>query len=260
MNSISSKIEEHTMNRLLKLCTMSLLLLLLTAATFAQEVLPLPVINTESAPRGLSITLNSPVNFGAINPLNAMSWAHIGAPGYTVKFKILQTGQTLSWKPQVTCAAVCTTTNQPVDLFNLAKDGNDVDWTVVGTVNGVKHTSETRRAILNEVQGVTGLTPSHFSEVYRNDVTVLKWSHDDINKKYVVTLKNADTGAIVIKQTVLSATQCWDASPYDLCALSINPFMLAKNTSYIWTLKITGFTGEKTTSGGFVFTTKGDRP
>lgn len=252
------------MNRTLKLIAFLVCIFTFSITTLAQDALPLPAAADEDAPR-TTIVLDKPGYFHAISPGVVFQWTNIaGASGYDIKFYIHQTKQTLMWDPGVFCSAKCNTLGDPTELFEIARTGYDVDWTVITKVNGVKVKSEARRGIINEVGIASPLSPDHLAQAPRNQFTMFKWAHQGLVVKYTLVVKNANTGEIVLKAKMPVANYCWDSIPYDLCQFSFGGAhptvqqVLKENKHYIWFVKSLGPTGETAKSNTFHLFTLSD--
>jgi hypothetical protein len=255
------------MNRLIKLVVFTVFAAAFSITALAQDVLPVPeTTSTDASPRAGSVTLQSPVVFGAIQPGGSYWWTPIGGGAtYTVKFKILLTGQIIKWKPQVSCYIYCVTSGDPGELFAAGHDGYDVSWQVIANVNGETSKSEVRRGILNEVNAPSLLSPNHYEQIWRNEVTGFKWNHPAMVTKFTLIVRDFDSGQTVLKTVIQPTTNCWHSSPYDLCAWTfggVNPSVqqvLKENRHYVWFVKVVGPTGERAKSGKFHLFTLSDR-
>ncbi len=244
------------MTRLLRFTGLALFTLIFTMTAFAQDAMPLPgradVLNTRAA-----ITLIQPAVFGGITPTTIFKWSDIGAKKTILVFRMVNNGQVFKWTPVISCnGTVCQTQNLPGALFDMTSDSSVVDWSVVSTLNGIKHKSEKRRLTVEEVTAPTPLTPYHQQQLPVISLNAFTWEHPATAAKYQFILKDYDTGAVIVKQGVNVATSCWDSVPYDRCQWQVTPGLLQANHHYVWWLVVTGVTGEKATSAKFNVLTK----
>jgi hypothetical protein len=239
------------MNRLLKLVVFIVFAAAFSITALAQDVLPVPEYSAEATVIG-NIATYGPANNGEISVMSPLMWENIGAITYNIKFKIISTGQVITWKPQFMCAPQCMNYEYPMPLFNAVRDGEKVKWWVTATVDGAPYKSVKMTAFVNEVDAPFSLSPSGNNIIARDNIDRLMWNMSDLTVDYKLVVKNANTGSVVLKRTLNSNDVC--DSTDDLCAFvfgGANPAVdsiFNHNTPYKWFVVATGVSGEKAKS------------
>lgn len=241
------------MYRSLKFLIFAVLAAALSAAALAQEVLPVPEYGAESSPRFNSIAIYGPASNGEISAMSPLMWEDIGVESYKIKFKIVRTGQVITWKPQFMCTPHCMNYAYPTPLFNAARDGDKVKWWVTAKAGGNIFKSAKMTAFVNEVDAPSSLSPSGESTIALHNIEYLMWDASDIVVKYKVVIKNARTGKVVFKRNLNAPGSLCDYTQQS-CRYSFggdNPAVdsiFKANKDYKWFVIATGVSGERAKS------------
>jgi hypothetical protein len=240
------------MNRLLKLVLFTVFAAALSVTALAQDVLPMPEYSAEAAPKAYAIATYGPAQNGEISIMNPLMWEDIGVDSYKIKFKIVSTGQVISWSPQFMCTPQCMNYEYPTVLFNAVRDGEQVKWWVTAKSGDTVFKSAKMTAFVNEVDAALSLSPSGNNVIAHDNIDRLMWNMSDLTIDYKLVVKNAGTGQVVLKLTLNSNDVC--DSTDDLCAFSFggaNPSVdsvFDYGTDYKWFVVSTGASGEKAKS------------
>jgi hypothetical protein len=240
------------MNRLLKLVIFTVFAAAFSVTALAQDVLPVPEYGAEAAPKAYAIATYGPAQNGEISIMSPLMWEDIGVDSYKIKFKIVATGQVISWSPQFMCTPQCMNYEYPTVLFNAVRDGEQVKWWVTAKVGETVYKSAKKTAFVNEVDAPVSLSPSGNNVIARDNIDRLMWNMSDLTIDYKLVVKNAETGQVVLKRTLNSNDVC--DSTDDLCAFvfgGANPAIASvfnHGTPYKWFIVSTGVSGEKAKS------------
>src|SRR5690606_15557148 len=137
------------MNRLLKLVLFTVFAAAISVTALAQDILPVPEYAAGAAPKALPIATYGPAQNGEISIMSTLMWEDIGVESYKIKFKIISTGQVMSWTPQFTCMAHCTSSGYPAALFDAVHDGDLVKWWVTAKAGDTVFKSAKLAAFVN---------------------------------------------------------------------------------------------------------------
>ena len=246
------------MKRLLKLVIFTVFAAAFSVTALAQDVLPVPEYGMEATVIG-NIDTYGPANNGEISVMSPLMWQNKGAAEYTLKFKVISTGQVITWKPQFMCAPQCMNYEYPMPLFNAVRDGEKVKWWVSAKIDGTLYKSTKLTATVNEVDAPFSLSPSGGNTIAVQNIQYLMWNMSDLAVKYKVVVKNAATGEVIFKRGLNSNDVC--DSVDDLCKFvfgGANPTVnsvLKSGKSYQWFVVATGVSGEKAKSMAVSFNT-----
>jgi hypothetical protein len=249
------------MNRLLKLVIFTLFAAAFSVTALAQDVLPVPEYSAEAAPKAFNIATYGPAQNGEISAMSTLQWEDIGVDSYKIKFKIVRTGQVVSWTPQFMCTPQCMNYEYPTPLFNAARDGDQVKWWVIAKSGETVFKSAKMTAFVNEVDAAFSLSPSGNNVIAQDNIDRLMWNMSDLTVDYKLVVKNVETGSIVLKR-VLNSTDVCDSTD-DLCAFvfgGANPTVdsvFDHGTDYKWFVVSEGVSGEKAKSPVARFSTAG---
>jgi hypothetical protein len=240
------------MNRLLKLVIFTVFAAAFSVTALAQEVLPVPEYSAESAPRFNSIATYGPASNGEISAMSPLMWEDIGVDSYKITFKIIATGQIITWKPQFMCTPHCMNYEYPTVLFNAVRDGEKVKWWVSAKAGETVFKSAKKTAFVNEIDAVSIMLPQQDAIIPRDNLIYMMWNMLDTAVEYKLVVKNAKTGAVVLKRNLSSNDIC--SSDQDLCAFvfgGANPSIASvfnHGTPYKWFVVSEGVSGEKAKS------------
>jgi hypothetical protein len=247
------------MNCLLKLIIFTVFAAAISVTALAQDVLPVPEYRTEASPKFGTIATYGPnenFHFSIASPL---MWEDIGVESYKITFRVIATGQKITWKPQFTCLAQCMSSGYPAALFDAVHDGDLVKWWVTAKAGDTVFKSAKVTTVVNEIDPVLFAAPADNMVVPRDNILFMLWLMVGNAVEYKLVVKNADTGALVLKRTLTSSDHC--SSAEYMCGFifgGANPTpasLFNYGTAYKWFVVSKGVSGEKAKSPIFYFST-----
>lgn len=247
------------MNRLLKLILFTVLAAAFSVTALAQDMLPVPEYGAAVAPRFNTIATYGPNENGYFSIASPLMWEDIGVESYKITFRVISTGQKITWKPQFTCMAHCTSSGYPVALFDAVHDGDLVKWWVTAKAGDTVFKSVKVTTVVNEIDPVMIAGPAENMVVPRDNFLFMLWFMVGNAVEYKMVVRNADTGALVLKRTLTSSNDC--STEQLMCGLifgGANPTaasLFDYGTDYKWFIVTTGVSGEKAKSQVFYFST-----
>ena len=251
------------MNRMLKLVILTVFTAAFSVTALAQDVLPVPEYRADASPKFGTIATYGPSENGQFSITSPLTWEDIGVDSYKITFKIIATGQKITWKPQFACMAQCISSGYPMALFDAVHDGDAVKWWVTAKAGDMVFKSAKLTAIVNEIDPVMLAGPAEDMVVPRDNFLFMLWYLVGNAVEYKMVVKNADTGAVVLKRTLKSSDHC--STEELMCGFifgGANPTaasLFDYGTSYKWFIVTTGVSGEKAKSQIFYFSTAVDK-
>lgn len=240
------------MNRLLKFVIFTALAALLSITALAQDILPVPAYGADVSLRSNSIATYGPAENGEISVMSPLLWEDIGVDSYKIKFRIIRTGQIVTWTPQFMCTPHCMNYEYPMALFNAARDGDKVKWWITAKVGETVFKSVKKTAFVNEIDAVSLMLPGQEQVIPRDNLIFMMWELLDTAVEYKLVIKNTKTGAVVLKRNLSASDAC--TSEQNLCVFTFggaNPAIASvfdHGTPYKWFIVSTGVSGEKAKS------------
>lgn len=243
------------LNLIRRICMLAALsAIALTGAVVSADPLPVPDAPDASVkgPIGaIPVTILAvPAHGGTLDQTDHLAWTNVGADGYVVKMRVIETGQRITKKvlPAACTAVYCTYMPNKTDFYPLVKDGQTVKWKVMAKfVDGgqtYRSTSNARTFIVDEINAPVLLSPASGEMI----VAGLTWDVDFSTTQYqILFVKNMETGEV--------AKYVRDTNGGCSFPCSIYPDSLSQGTKYKWWVKAKGFTGESRLSEKRVFFT-----
>lgn len=224
------------MKSIRRILSISLLTIGALASMAVHAVPPLPVF------------LVSPAEGQTVRYNDTFTWTPNGASKYIVKFKIVQTGQNLSYTFKGTSCGIdeCAVTLHNTPLFNAVKDGQTVKWRVIAK-SGTQKVKSVLRTVTVDTVNAPVTSPVNGSIIGNGDQ--LTWTNHPANKSYTLIVKHVASGTTVINETML-AGEC-------VLLCTVEPHEAANlqaGQEYKWFVKAKGFNGNKAKSAKKTFT------
>jgi hypothetical protein len=228
--------------------TAALSAIALTGAVVSADPLPVPDAPGASVKGPMEAipvtTLASPANGDFLDQMDHLSWQNVGAEGYVVKMRVIETGQRITKKvlPDACNVTYCIYHPSKTDFYPLVKDGQTVTWKVTAKfVDGgqtYRSTSNARTFIVDEINAPVLLEGAISTELrWEVDYKTVQW--------HILYIKNMNTGAV---ETIKFDSNGGCSNP---CVHY--PVNLDQDTKYKWWVKAKGFTGENAVSAKETF-------
>lgn len=226
-------------------------LVVMTTIGFAATAQPLPVPpQPPAAELTVPIEVNSPEAGAEVSAQHKFMWqSELQPDKYMLKFK-RPNGTILKYTvPAESCtiAGICSVKLEETGILNKVKDGAVIKWRVIAVQGGIKTRTSAMPLTVNTVDKPT-LLNTIGGDMHGVDKD-LTWTASYANSRYVLIIRNATTGELVLKRPVLSE-HCTPS----VC--SFNPILsLDHYTAYSWFVKAKGYNGDKVKSATEFFVT-----
>jgi hypothetical protein len=189
----------------------------------------------------------APVNDQEFNVNGSLQWTNFGAVKYVLKFRNLRTGEIIRHVTPGICSQYCWLSEASVGLRTTYRDGDIFTWQVIAKMEtGLKVKSSKAKAIFNEVDQASLISPGKDSTINSGAYFAFSWTDSPLAKKYTLIVREAETGTIVIKASGERLNRCSANCTY---APSLEQrAALEWSHTYNWQVKTVGMTGEKAKS------------
>lgn len=238
------------------ICTFALMAVALPAAASNQ---PLPVPPPANPSNDVIVIIPfypepvSPIAKKEFNVNGSFQWANASAQHYTIKFKNLRSGKVIRHTTPGICSEYCWLSEASVGLRTTYRDGDIFTWQVIAKMeNGTTVKSSKAKAIFNEVDAAALLGPANNNETDPLGSFSFSWSDSTLAKEFTLIVRDAETGAVVIKAK---------GERFDWCSLVCTYMpdyqqraILQDERLYKWQIKTLGMTNEKAKSAVHNFT------